>query len=257
MNELLMSGAILILGAYLGAVADRFSYWFHVSRAMIWSKHCNKCFSLDAWMTFLPIFGFVMRRGVCVMCKEQLPIAPFFAEVLSAVALLFVWAIGWGGKLPVDALGWAHAGLVIIILVGMIVLFISDLVYDEVPFGVYLLTLCVLIARLAFFSDTQTFVYAVFAGILSGFIMALLVIVSRWRWVHAHDILFGILIGFIVGWPGFFVTLACAYIFAVIGGMFEWGWEKKLWKGTSSYGLYLFVALAVNALLQVIALLSD
>lgn len=245
---------VAVVGAYIGAVADRFSYWFHVSRSMIWRKHCPKCFSPEAWMTYLPIFGFVVRRGVCVMCKQQLPIAPFLAELTGALAFGYVWLTVFGSQLPVAG-EWLNALLLVLAVGGMIVLAISDLVYDEVPFSAYLVTLGALLLRLLFFADTPTFAFSVFAAIMGGFFMSLLVIVSKWRWVHAHDILFGIVIGLIVGWPGFFVTLAFAYIFAVIGGIISWAWGKDFWKGTSSYGLYLFVALAAQAAVQIIAAL--
>lgn len=253
MQGAITSILVLVLGAYLGAIADRFSYWFHVSRGMLWRKHCVKCFSFDAWMTYLPIFGFAVRRGVCVMCKEQLPIAPLAAELAGAISLLFIWIYGWGAAIPQGIGEWIHVVFMVVALVGMLVLAISDLVYDEVPFAVYLITLAALMGRLFVFADASSFVFSMFAGIFSGFIMAILLIVSKWRWVHAHDILFGILIGIIVGWPGFFITLAIAYIFAVIGGIFEWGWGARIWKGASSYGLYLFVALAAHAVLQVIS----
>lgn len=255
MKEILISVVVLGLGAYLGALADRFSYWFHVSRGMMWRKHCVKCFSFDAWMTYLPIFGFAIRRGVCVMCREQLPIAPVAAEIAGALSLLFIWVFGWNSIIPVGTGEWVHALLAIVALTGMLVLAISDLVYDEVPFAVYLVTLGALIARLVAFTSAESFMFSMFAGIFAGFVMSVLMIVSKWRWVHAHDILFGILIGIIVGWPGFFITLAFAYIFAVIGGIVDWGWGKRVWKGVSSYGLYLFFALAAHAVLQVFSAL--
>lgn len=253
MENFLIGAAVLLLGAYLGATADRFSYWFHVSRGMMWRKHCVKCFSFDAWMTYLPIFGFAIRRGVCVVCKERLPIAPIAAELAGAAVLGFMWVYGWWMVLPSGLLEWSLALIGIVAMVGMLVLAISDLVYDEVPFAVYLVTLCALLARLIFFADAQTFALNVFSGIAAGFVMSLLMIISKWRWVHAHDILLGILVGIIVGWPGFFVTLAFAYIFAVIGGIVDWGWGKRMWKGVSSYGLYLFIALAAHAIFQVIS----
>ncbi len=244
---------ILILGAGIGALADRFSYWFHVSRRMLWRKHCAHCFSFDAWMTYLPVLGFTLRRGVCAMCRGRLPIAPVLAEIAGALTLGFLWVFIFQMQVPSDAAAWISILLSMIAVIGMLVLAISDLVYDEVPFAVYLMTLGALVARIILAGDMQTFIYHVFAAITAGFVMSILLIVSKWQWVHAHDILFGIVIGFIVGWPGFFVTLAFAYIFAVIGGMIEWGWGKRVWKGASYYGVYLFFALAAHALLGVFA----
>ena len=254
MSSLTMFIILGVVGAYVGAVADRFSYWFHVSRAMLWRKHCPKCFTFQGWSTYLPIFGFVVRRGVCIMCKQQLPIAPLVAECAGALALIYSYGAVFGFTAVPISLGWINAALIVVAVGGMLVLSISDLVYDEVPFAAYLVTLGALLARLLFFSDLTTFVFSVFAGILGGFFMSLLVIVSRWRWVHAHDILFGILIGIIVGWQTLFITFALAYLFAILGGLLQWGWGVRTFKGASSYGLYLFVALGAQAALQLVAL---
>jgi prepilin signal peptidase PulO-like enzyme (type II secretory pathway) len=256
MELILISILVLGVGAYLGAVADRFSYWFHVSRGMMWRKHCIKCFSFDAWMTYMPVFGYVLRRGTCSSCNEKLPIAPVLAEVVGVLSIGFIWFFGWGAVLPTNAMEVLNAALALFAMTGMLVLAISDLVYDEVPFAVYLLTLAALIGRIMIFSEAAVFMFSMFAGIVSGFVMSILMIVSKWRWVHAHDILLGILIGIIVGWPGFFITLAFAYIFAIFGGIVDWGWGKRMWKGASSYGLYLFFALAAHAVLQVISALA-
>lgn len=253
---LLLQGIIIaIIGAYLGAIADRFAYWFHVSRAMIWNKHCAKCFSFQAWLTFLPIIGFVARRGMCVVCNERLPVAPFLAEIAGVGLFSGAWFLIWGTTIPAT-IGIVHAILVAFIVCGMLVLAISDFVYDEVPFFVFIATLAAVIARLLFFTDMDTALNGLIASITAGAIMALLVVMSQWRWVQVHDILFGILIGMIVGWPAFFVTLAFAYVFAVIGGIISWGWNLKMWKGVSSYGLYLFIALAVQGLIRIITLLA-
>lgn len=253
MEILLISIVVLGIGAYLGAIADRFSYWFHVSRGMLWRKHCIKCFSFDAWMTYVPVLGYIVRRGTCVSCNEKLPIAPVLAEFVGLLVIGFMWFFGWGASLPANTMEVFNVILALAAMTGMLVLAISDLVYDEVPFAVYLLTLGALIVRGAIFTDAQAFSFSMFAGIVSGFVMSVLMIVSKWRWVHAHDILLGILIGIIVGWPGFFITLAFAYIFAIFGGIIDWGWGKRMWKGASSYGLYLFFALAAHAVLQVLS----
>jgi prepilin signal peptidase PulO-like enzyme (type II secretory pathway) len=253
MEIAIVSILVLGVGAYLGACADRFSYWFHVSRGMMWRKHCIKCFSFDAWMTYVPVLGYIARRGTCISCKEKLPIAPLLAELTGVLVIGFMWLFGWGLVLPTTPMEILHVVLALSAMTGMLVLAISDLVYDEVPFAVYLLTLGALIARLVLFEDARVFSFNMFAGIVSGFVMAILMIISKWRWVHAHDILLGILIGIIVGWPGFFITLAFAYIFAIFGGIVDWGWGKRMWKGASSYGLYLFFALAAHAVLQVLS----
>lgn len=252
----IIQGIIIgIVGAYLGMLADRFSYWFHVSRTMLWRKRCTTCFSIQGWITVVPVLGFIMRRGVCITCNERLPVAPVVAELGGALALGGAWLLLWGTWLPIG-FEWVHAVLVSVIVWGVLVLAISDFVYDEVPFPVYVVTLATVIARAVIFIDPSVYVGVVVSGLIAGVIMALLGAVSRWQWVQVHDILFGVLIGCLVGLPGLFVTLALAYMFAVFGGIISWGWDLKMWKGVSRYGLYLFVALAVQGILGLITLFA-
>ncbi|MCX6780775.1 MAG: prepilin peptidase [Candidatus Magasanikbacteria bacterium] len=240
---------VAITGAYLGALSDRFAYWFHVSRTNLWRKSCAKCFSAEWMLTFIPILGYLFRRGTCRSCLGRLPITSFAAEVGGMLVTLYTWFFIWGAGLPLAVLAWFHIGFLLFIIFGGLVLAISDLAYDELPFGLYVVILIAILTRLFLFDTLANLEFALFAGIFSGFVMALLVMISHWRWVHVHDILFGIFIGMIVGWPAFFVTLAIAYILAVLAGLVSWAWNTRSFRGTSSYGLYLFIALGLQALI--------
>lgn len=251
--NLLAGVVVLALGAYAGALADRFSYWFHVSRSLLWKKHCPECFSPQAWATAVPVCGYVVQKGVCTSCRALLPLRPIVTEILGAAAAWGLYITVFGQMLPTNTQGWIHAAFLLVALTGMLVLAISDLVYDEVPVGAYVITAATLIFSL-FLVDGYTAVLAgAQASLLAGILMYVLAIVSGFKWVHAHDILLGMIVGFIVGWPAILVTLAFAYIFAVIGGILQWGFRITVYRGVSSFGLYLFIALALQGILSTIS----
>jgi hypothetical protein len=244
---------VVMLGAYAGALADRFSYWFHVSRSLLWKKHCPECFSAQAWITAIPVCGYVLQKGVCSSCRALLPLQPIVTELIGAVTAWGLYAAVFWSMPPTSMVEWIHAVCLLVALTGMLVLAISDLVYDEVPLSAYVITAATLIFSL-FVNDGYGAVLAgAQASLLAGILMYLLVFVSNRTWVHAHDVLLGMIVGFIVGWPGILITLAFAYIFAVIGGILQWGFNIKVYKGVSSFGLYLFIALALQGFFSAVS----
>lgn len=253
MYDTITSLIVLGVGGYIGAVADRFTYWFHVSRAFVWHTHCPHCFSRDYLRTYLPLLGHVLRRGTCIVCRERLPILPFVMEALGALISVSLWWL----FVVKDATSQAPLFLIIltvVILGGCLVVAASDALYDEVPLIPYVLA-CVAVLMAAFITHgVDGAIATVAAGAVAGVIMVALYLLSSGKWVHSHDVLIGVLVSLIVGWPHFLVTLAFAYMFAIIGGLLTWGFGARQLKGASSYGMYLFVALAAQG---VLALLSQ
>lgn len=244
---------VLILGAYVGALADRFSYWFHVSRSLLWKKHCPECFTPQAWVTAVPVCGYVVQRGVCSSCRATLPLSAFFSELIGALSLYGLFIAVFGRAIPDGWMQWVHAAALLVTLGGVMVLFIADLVYDEVPVGVYVATIAALAVTLWLAGGMDGLVLGGQGMLIAGIIMLILAAISKFTWVHAHDILLGMLVGCIVGWPAIAVTLAFTYIFAVIGALATWGLKFSIYKGTSSFGLYLFLALALQTVLALVA----
>ncbi len=240
---------VLVVGAYAGALADRFAYWFHVSRSLLWKKHCPECFSPQAWATAVPVCGYVVQRGVCSSCRALLPLSSIFSEILGAVVAWGIFVAAFGSTLPYSWLEWIHAVVLVAALIGGIILFFSDLVYDEVPVSVYVFTLISLGIAFAITGGMDAVMASAQASILAGVLMFALAAVSGFKWVHAHDILLGMLVGCIVGWPAIVITLAFTYILAIIGALATWGFKITIYKGTSSFGLYLFVALLLQGFL--------
>lgn len=236
-----------LMGAYIGALADRFTYWFHVSRAFVWKVHCPHCFTPDYWRTYVPIVGYVFRRGSCLSCAERLPVAPLLLESIGGCAAVAVWLIygvrGGGEQATVAFL------LSAILLWGLLVVAVSDALYDEIPLVPYIIA-AITAGALAFYLSGQSGLFeSVGAGAVGGLVMIILYALSRGRWVHSHDVLIGVLLSLIMGWPYFLVTLAFAYLFGIIGGLLTWGYNVKQIKGASSYGMYLFVAAALQGVL--------
>ncbi len=243
---------IFAIGAVLGAGADRFSYWLHVSRGMMLKKHCARCFEFQSWLTYVPVFGFVIRRGLCFSCKARLPIQSWLSEIAAGAALTFIWHAAFVGRSPEGGFEWLRLLLVALLVFGCAVLIISDLVYDEVPLALFVFTTVVILTHGFLVGTVNDIFLTLIAGLIGAGIMWILVALSHWKWVHVHDVLFGALVSMIIGWPGFFVTLSLAYLLAIFGALISWGWNKPVWRGVSWFGIYLFAALALQGILAVL-----
>lgn len=244
--------AVALIGAVIGAFADRFSYWFHVSRGFLWRKHCPHCFTFQAWITYVPVLGHVLSRGTCFTCKERLPLSPWIAELACAGMLTVLWFLIFNGSLPTTIIDVLHFLLLIVLVGAGAALAISDLVYDELPMGALAIGMAAALTNAAFGGGANV-LNAILAGVFAAVVMGILVVASDWKWVHGHDIALGIFAAVVLGMPAFFVTLAFTYIFAIMGGVVSWGWKRPVWRGVSSFGPYLFAAIALQCILSALS----
>lgn len=189
-------------------------------------------------------------------CKQPLPIRSFYLELIGAVVLYLLWFFGFGSSIPYGANEWLLLAAYAFLMSGFLILFVSDLVYDELPVFVYLLTFGGLLALLMVELPAADVFVHLFSGFVAGVIMLLLLVLSNWKWIHGHDILLAVLIGLLVGLPNIFVTLALTYVCAVIGGLIMSGWKNARVRGASFFGVYLFVALCIQGLLAALASLA-
>lgn len=249
-SDWLLTLGIILVGGLLGILADRFAYYFHVARKFLWRDHCAECFTPAAWYRFLPVLGLVISRGLCRHCRARLPVQKWLVELAGAASLWGVVFYYFGDLPPATLMDWAYVIIWAALLWGILVLFISDLAYDELPVMVYLYSIF-LVGGINIFRGENLFT-VLLTAVGAGFFLLILHVVSRYRWVHGHDILLGMLFAMLIGWQWFFVSLVIAYILAIMGGLLAWGWHRPVWKGTSSFGVYLFIALFLQGIFLVL-----
>lgn len=127
----------------------------------------------------------------------QYPLIEFIAALLFAAVYLF------GG-------GWLMILRNLIAVSALIVIFVYDLKWQEIPDSVSITTIvALLILNFAINPMSLSFIIA---AIIGGGFFAVQYYVSDGTWVGGGDIRLGALMGALLGWPGILAALFLAYI---------------------------------------------
>ena len=204
----------LIIGSFINSAVYRLS-----AVESLWERsHCPKCKRKVRWHDNIPLVSFFVLSMKCRDCGEK--ISWQYPVVELATGIIFA-LIGNYFFLAENQLSWIQAAFYMVLFAVLMVIFIYDINYMEIPMIAVWIGVAAAIAYLIA-SDAQTFSTA--AGffslkIVSGAIGALVAFVfffglawySKERWMGYGDAYLGLLAGLAVGWPMIFLTLALSF----------------------------------------------
>jgi prepilin signal peptidase PulO-like enzyme (type II secretory pathway) len=173
-------------------------------------SRCTHCKRQLTAMDLIPVVSYVALRARCRSCHA--PIAPSYVvtEVLLGLlfAATFVWRVGADAVLVSSNLflllrDWY-------LFTALAFLFLSDLLYEELPDEVTLPSLVVL----AGFSWALglTWPSLLLGIVVGGGFFLLQYLISGGKWIGGGDIRLGALMGAIFGWPLVLVALFVSYL---------------------------------------------
>ena len=197
---------------------------------------CPKCGKVLNWYELIPLLSFIFLGAKCRKCHKSISIQYPLVELLTAFlfALLF-WKFG---------LSWRLFFLYPLFSI-LLILLVSDLRTMLIPD----IVACIGIGlSLIFLLSTNykllpNFLLAVV--ILGGF-FALLVLVSREKWMGRGDILIGVLIGLILGYPNVLVALFLSFILGAAVGATLLLFKLKKFQSQVPFGPFLIFATFVT-----------
>lgn len=209
----------LIIGSFLNAVV----YRLNAVESLLERSHCPKCRKKIRWFDNIPLLSFIILSAKCRDCGEkiswQYPITEFFTGVVFAF-------IGNYFFLSYDSASWLLTAYYLVIFSLLIVIFIYDLKYMEIPMLV--LWMGVVVTVVYFLAaDWQSFRLATsildlktMSGVMGGLVAFMfffgLAAYSKETWMGYGDAYIGMLAGFIVGWPNIIWTLVLSFAVGAI-----------------------------------------
>jgi leader peptidase (prepilin peptidase)/N-methyltransferase len=197
------------VGSFLNVVADRVPAGMSIIRP---PSYCFTCSHELQPRDMVPVLSYLMLRGRCRYCGQQYPARSMLVELATGLAFVLAY--------QVFGLGWQYWPAVIFCCV-YIVIFVTDLEQDTVPYPVVLpaIVLAVLFAAFSPLTGTLPGLVSCLVGLAIG--MAVLTVpwlggrLSKNKWVSPGDICIAGLIGASVGFKYVFV----AFYTVVIAGL--------------------------------------
>lgn len=227
----------LAIGSFLNVVIYRAKIKKSILRPRSFCPHCKH---LLAWFDLIPVLSFVSLKGRCRYCRKK--ISPVYALVELATGILFVLFY-----LQNSNFNLALAFNLFFVSI-LIVTFVYDLRYYLIIDNVILLGAIAAIFA-SIFLGGLSFPQAILGSLAAGVFFAIIVLVSRGKWMGGGDVKLGFLLGLILGWPKILVALFLAFILGSIVGLFLVIRGKKKLKSAVPFGPFL----ALSALVVMLA----
>lgn len=191
-----------ILGAAIGSFLNVVILRVHAGVSLSGRSHCPHCGEQLRWFDLIPIISYVVLLARCRNCKASIHWQ--YPLVEATTAALFILYTSVYFATPLALLLWLIAASLLVIL------FVYDLRYMQLP-DQFTVPLIIVGASIWLVTGGSWVNMLVGAGIGGGFFL-LQYVVSRGRWIGDGDIVLGIGMGALLGFPVIISALAVAYL---------------------------------------------
>lgn len=228
-----------ILASFLEVCADRLPKGEWPSGR----SHCEQCGRPLSFVDLLPIFGWFIRRGVCVDCGVRIP----FRHVVGEVALAVAFAVAVLSLETFDVWAIAFRLIMLSVLFGIIV---ADFRYYIIP-DVFSLgaVAFLLLAHAAAFVWEMPYEHVLpgFAVAMWGLLFGVLFLgtfsfVSKGTWMGWGDVKLAAALGLAYGFPAILFILGFSFMFGAVVALVMVALRLRDMKGLLPFGPFIAFA---------------
>jgi len=238
---MLYSIAFFLLGLFVGSFLNVVIYRFKIKKSILTPRSfCPACHHNLAWYDLVPVLSFVLLFGKCRYCRKKISWQYPLVELSSGILFTFFY-------LKAGDLNSALLFNLFFVSI-FVVVFVYDLKHYLILDKVIVVGATVAVIA-SIFLGKPDFPRAILGSLSAGGFFALLVLISRGRWMGGGDVKLGFLIGLIIGWPSVLVALFLAFLSGSIVGILLIAFKKKTLKSAVPFGTFLAVATIVVMLL--------
>jgi prepilin signal peptidase PulO-like enzyme (type II secretory pathway) len=210
---MLIAVFVFVIGTCAGSFCSALLHRTRFGGSVVTGRsECVKCRHRLGFFDLIPIFSWLVRRGRCRYCR-----APFGCQYLIleiVFGLLFLGA--YWRFLPKEgvclAAGcWADFARLAVFFVFLALVFVYDARYGEIPDS-FSITGAVCAYVINVFANPSAWFWYLLAAAVGAAFFGAQYVVSRGKWIGDGDIILGIMIGAMVGWPFVIPAIFLAYI---------------------------------------------
>jgi leader peptidase (prepilin peptidase)/N-methyltransferase len=232
----------LVIGSFLNAVV----YRLNAVESLLERSHCPHCKKTVRWFDNVPLLSFILLSARCRDCGEK--ISWQYPVVEATTGIMFA-LLGNYFFSPYDSSSWMLTAFYLVIFSLLMVIFVYDFKYMEIPMLVSWLGVGISLAYFVW-SDWQSFHLAssiMDLGTISGLIGGLgaflfffgLAAYSKETWMGYGDAYLGLLVGLIVGWPNILGALMISFTIGALISVGLIALSKKTMKSQVPFAPFL------------------
>lgn len=239
---------VFVFGAVIGSFLNVLIWRLPREEKLNGRSHCPNCNHKLVWYDLIPVLSYVVSKGVCRYCKQQISFRYPLIEILTGV--LFVLAVlAFPFTSVFSSLLLLKAMVVIAVCV---VVFMIDfehyLILDKVVlFGTIMIGL-LLVALGISDGSINHLIYGILASISASTPFWLLWVISKGRWMGLGDVKFIAFMGLALGLSGILVSLFLAFGIGALVGIALILIGKKQLTSKLPFGTFLSLATVVTVL---------
>lgn len=247
----------LVLGLIIGSFLNSVVYRLNAVESFWERSHCPHCKKQVHWRDNVPLLSFFLLSARCRDCGEkiswQYPLVEAGTGLMFALLGNYFFVLG-------NMTTWLPTAFLLVIFSLLLVIFIYDLKYMEIPMVVLWLGVALAIAFLTY-QDWALFVpgletvlsLKLFSGVLGGGLLFLFFFGLSWyskeTWMGEGDAYLGLLIGLIVGWPNVIFALMLSSVLGVVVSVGLMLAKKKTLKSQVPFAPFLVAGTFLTILL--------
>ncbi len=195
-------------------------------------SHCPHCKAMIAWYDNIPVISFILLKFKCRKCRAKISWQYPLVEIFTGLVFALVGSQYFNLN---DTASWATAIYYMGIVSFLMVIFVYDFLYMEIP-GLALWPAIGWAVAFNLFFDWAglkggvggqggigVLESSVYSGVLGAFVafmlFFLMVAVSKEKWMGMGDAYLVILLGLILGWPQILLGLMLAFSIGAIFGI--------------------------------------
>jgi leader peptidase (prepilin peptidase)/N-methyltransferase len=204
----------LIIGSFLNAVV----YRINAVESLMERSHCPHCKKRVRWFDNVPLLSFILLSAKCRDCGEKISWQYPAVELLTG--LMFALLGNYFFNVNISS-SWTLTAFYLIVFAILMVIFVYDFKYMEIPMLVLWIGVGTSLAYFLF-ADFQNFktmtsffelrtTSGLLAAMVAGGFFWSLAAYSKETWMGYGDAYLGILVGLIVGWPNILGALMLSF----------------------------------------------
>ena len=240
---------ITILGFLIGSFLNVVIFRLHRQESFIkGSSKCLFCKHRLYAKDLVPVFSYIFLKGRCRYCQHRFSRQYPLVEMAAALAfvLVFINLVPSLNILYLNTKDILHILNWFVISSFLIVILVYDLKY-------FLILDIVIWPAVVFVFVANIFLGFSFLNLLIGLVIGggffyLQYAISKGKWIGGGDILLGILMGVILGWPMILTALYIAYILGGVVAITLLLMKKKKFGNEIPFGTFLALATFVTML---------
>ncbi len=225
----------LLVGSFLNVVIFRLR---EAESLVFGSSKCQKCQTQIKAYDLVPVISFIILGGRCRACREKISIQYPIVEGLTALLFAlsyYVYGLSWMSVLSAFTLS---------LLLVIVVFDLRELMVPEVLswllFGMALIGMILL--------NYDKIGSVILGGLVSGGVIALLVFISRGKWMGDGDIKIALAIGLFLSFPAAIFSVFASFISGAVVGTVLIAMKRKSGKDRLPFTPFLLFGLVASML---------